>query len=160
MTIAKNSNLIPSVCKIFFALLDNVDSITLAADRFHRNIVFKDNPLAHTPPSPHTWQQIYFTVGTAEFTEKPKESDAGELIEQSIKFIFPGDDDTNLLSLDAIIGRPVMVKIEFSGEVSKLMGDLDNGAKLSQIYQISSKGTGSQLEFSCMATYRACWISA
>jgi len=150
MSLTKNSNLIPTVCNIYFAPLDDIDTITPVTDRFHRQITFKEAL---------SWQEIYFTPGTAEFTEKPKENDAGELIEQLLKFSLPGEDDSNLADLDGILGRPVLVKIEYSSGGKKLLGDLGNGAKLSQLLQISVKQTGSQLEFSCMATYRACWIT-
>ncbi len=150
MTIAKNSNLIPTICKIFFAPISDIYSISIVTDRFHRLVTFKNSK---------AWQEVYFTPGSADFTEKPKDTDPGELIEQSLKFMFPGEDDTNLVALDAILGRPGLVKIEYTGDVSKLMGDLENGAKITQNYQISAKGTGSQLEASCMATYRACWVS-
>ena len=150
MTIAKNTNLIPMECKIFIAPLIDVDSITNAADRFHRSVTFETGK---------TWQEVYFTPGTAELTEKPKDTDAGELIEQSLKFIFPGDGDGNLASMDAILNRPALVKIQFQDATSKLMGDTANGAKLTQLSQFSAKGAGSTLEFSCMAIYRACWIT-
>jgi len=148
--IKKNTLLIPSVCKISFAPFDDVDTISSAPDRFHRHIDFK---------SEKAWQEIYFTPGTAEFNEKAKDTDAGELIEQSLKFIFPGEDETNLSDLDAITGRPVLVKIEFATGSAKLLGEFGNGAKLSRVSQVSTKSTGSQLEFSCLATYRACWIT-
>jgi hypothetical protein len=150
MTIAKNTNLIPTVCKIFFAPLTDIDSIANSTDRFHRSVTFETGK---------AWQEVYFTPGTAELTEKPKDTDAGELIEQSLNFLFPGDGDGNLASLDAIINRPSLVKIQFQDSTSKLMGDPDNGAKLTQLSQFSAKGAGSTLEFSCMAIYRACWIT-
>lgn len=138
------------VCKIFFAPLSDVGSITNAADRFHRTVTFKTGK---------AWQEIYFTPGTAELTEKPKDTDAGQLIEQSLKFIFPGDDDDNLYYFDDILNRPALVKIQFQDASSKLLGDLTNGAKLSQTAQFSAKGSSSQLEFLCMAIYRACRIT-
>jgi len=149
MTIHKNSNLTPAVCKILFALIDDVQEIS-SPDRFHRVVTFL---------SGKSWQEIYLTPGTFEFSEKSKDNDAGDLIEQSLKFIFPGEDESNLSDLDAVIGRPVLVKIQYHTGGSKLMGDMLNGAKLSQINQVSAKSTGSQLEFSCMASYRACWIT-
>ena len=82
MSIPKNSNLIPAICEINWALLDDVDSITATPDRFHRQIAFKCGK---------NWQEIYFTPGSIEFTEKSKDTDAGELIEQSLKFMFPGE---------------------------------------------------------------------
>lgn len=150
MTIAKNTNLTPSICKIFFSPLEDIDTISSSPDRFHRFMYFETGK---------DWQEIYFTPGTAEFVEKPKDNDSGELIEQSLKFIFPGEDSGNLASLDAILNRPAVVKLQYPDGTSKLLGEIGNGAKLSQILQVSSKASGSQMEFFCMATYRACWIS-
>ena len=150
MTIQKNSNLIPSVCKIFFALLSDIDTIITTPDRFHRYIVFK---------SGKSWQQIYLSPGSAELLERSKDTDAGELIEQSLKFTFPGEDELNLAALDAVLNHPAIVKVEYSTGPAKLLGDQSNGAKLSQINQVSSKGAGSDLQFACLATNRACWIT-
>jgi hypothetical protein len=151
MAIAKNSNLIPAVCKIYFATLEDVESVLSTIDRFHLYVTFNNGK---------AWNEIYFTPGTAEFQEKQKENEAGDLIEQSLKFNFPGEDDTNMAALDSILNRPALVKMQFSTGVSKIIGDLTNGAKLSQTNQVSSKATGSQFEFSCNATYRACWVTS
>ena len=146
----KNSNLVPAVCGISCAPLDDVDAITSTPDRFHRHVGLKTGK---------SWEHIYFTPGTAEFTEKPKDTEAGELIEQSLKCIFPGDDDANLAAFDLISARPLLVIVQFNTGDGKIMGDLGNGAKLAQTSQFSAKGSGSQLEFSCMATYRACRVT-
>ena len=149
MSIKKNAVLIPSICKIFFATLDEIESQIVAEDRFHRDVNFKDG---------HGWKEIYFTPGTADFIEKPKQTDSGELIEQSLKFFFPGEDESNMVDLDGILERPAVFKIQFTAVSCKLLGDMENGAKLSQVYQMSSKLSGSQLEITCIAAYRACWI--
>ncbi len=150
MTIPKNTTLIPTVCKIYFAPLTDIDAIANSSDRFHRSVTFETGK---------AWQEIYLTPGSAEFIEKPKDAEAGELIEQSLRFLFPGDGDGNLTSLDAILNRPSLVKIQFHDSTAKLMGDIGNGAKLTQLLQFSAKGSGSTLEFSCMAIYRACWLT-
>ena len=156
MIIGKNSNLTPAICRIFLAPVDDVSSITPIPDRFHRHLAFK---YRIPEPTELSWKEIYFTAGTAEFSEKSKDTDSGELIEQSLKFIFPGEDESNLTALDLIACRPVLVKVQYSTSMSKLIGDLDNGAKLSQVTQVSNKISGSQLEFTCLATYRSCWIT-
>ena len=115
MSIEKNSNLVPAVCTISCVQLDDVDAITSTPDRFHRHVDLKTGK---------SWEQVYFTPGTAEFSEKPKDTDAGELIEQSLKCIFPGEDDTNLAAFDAIAARPLLVVIHFNTGESKIMGDL------------------------------------
>ncbi len=146
----KNSNLVPAVCAIFCAPLDDVDAMTSTPDRFHRHVDLKTGK---------SWERIYFTPGTAEFTEKPKDTDSGELIEQSLKCMFPGEDDSNLAAFDAIASRPLLVVLQLNTGESKIIGDMGNGAKFFQTSQFSVKGSGSQLEFSCMATYRACWVT-
>ncbi|MFZ4522998.1 MAG: hypothetical protein ACOYNC_14910 [Bacteroidales bacterium] len=148
MSIMKNSNLVLSVCRIFVTPIDEVAAI-ISVNQFCRSVTLKNGK---------SWQELYFTPGTAEFGEKPKENDAGDLIEQSLKFIFPGEDSSNLFSFDALQGRPVLVKIEVSSGVIKLMGDLENGAKLSVGFQISQKASGSQMELSSLATGRACYL--
>jgi hypothetical protein len=148
--IAKNSNLTPAVCNIYYVPVEDVTSIESGTDRFHKVVTFK---------SQKDWIGIYSTPGSTEFTEKPKENDAGDLFEQLIKFSFPGEDDGNMASIDAVINHPVLVKIELSCGNSKLIGAMDNPAKLSQSMQISSKSAGLQLEFLCMSPVRACWIT-
>ena len=150
MSIIKNSNLLISVCRIFFVSLDDVSNVLMVPDRFHRTVILKSGT---------QWQEIYFTAGTAEFTEKSKVTDAGELIDQSLKFIFPGEDESNLLNMDSILGPPVIVKIGMPLGY-KIIGDINCGAKLQQNYQISAKSTGSQFEFTCTATYRSCWLNS
>ncbi|MEI7723460.1 MAG: hypothetical protein WCK09_00290 [Bacteroidota bacterium] len=151
MTIQKNSNLIPSVCKISVVPVSEVSYLGNTTDRFHKSIDFSGSI---------GWTGIYFTPGTAEFVEKPKDTDAGDLLEQSLKFIFPGEDDANVSALDALVGPPVLVKIEYTTGAAKIMGDMVNGAKLSLTNQVASKGAGYQFEFTCSATYRACWLDA
>ena len=150
MSIQKNSNLVPAVCNILFSALGDIDTVENDPDRFHKTVSFQTGK---------AWQEIYFTPGTAEFNEKPKITDAGELVEQSLKFIFPGEDEANLLALDKIIGRPVLLKICFSTGLTKLIGNPDNGAKLVKTYQVGAKSTGSQFEFTCSTTERSCWLN-
>ena len=148
MSITKNSNLVLSMCRIFVAPAADVATI-ISPGQYSRLVNFK---------SGKSWQEIYFTPGTAEFCEKPKENDAGELIDQSLKFTVPGEDPANLPAFEALQGRPLLVKMEISSGVSKLMGETENGAKLSRLFQIAQKASGSQVEISCLATIRACQL--
>lgn len=152
MTIAKNSNLIVSVCTVFVVPVEDVQTISAGADRFHQVVALKGGK---------SWTEIYFTPSTGEFTEKSKDTDAGTLYEQSLKLQFPGEDDTNLAELEAIADRPLLVAIQLSeGTYYKLIGSLENGAKLNPAIQLSSKGSGSVLEFYCQSSQKACWITA
>ena len=150
MTISKNSNLVFGACKVFLVSLEDVLSVTSGADKFHQSVTLKDEM---------TWTEIYFTLGTAEIGEKPKDTDSGLLYEQLLKFQLPGEDDALLSSLDQFAERPLLVKVQFSNVLSKLFGNTSNGVKLSPTYQVNSKSSGYQLEFSCLATRKSCWIT-
>lgn len=146
----KNSILNIQVCKIYFALIDNVQSIVDGDDRFHKVITFNEGK---------DWEEIYSTPGSIEFTENPKDNEAGNLIEQMIKFSFPGEDDLNLKDLDAVINRPVIVKVEYSSALMKLIGAIENPAKIARAIQQTAKSSGSTMEISCLAPVNARWIT-
>jgi hypothetical protein len=146
----RNSNLLPLICSIDWAPVDHVDSISQGADRFHKSVSFVQGK---------NWDRVYHTPGSIEFTEKEKDHDGGTLIEQSCKFAFPGEDESNPADFDSMIGVPAIVRIGFSSGLFKIMGDKENPAKLSRILQHGVKSSGSQLEISCTASGRCCWIS-
>ena len=146
----KNENLIPAICKISVAPIADVSSLAPSTNRSYLILVFENGK---------TWQPVYSTPGSAEFTEKPKETDAGEIIEQSVKFMFPGEDPANRADLDQLIRRPLIAKLDYNNGGSKIVGSLDIPAKLSQLLQVGGKSSGSQLEITCMANSRACWLN-
>ena len=147
----KNTTLIKSVCKVSCILLSEVESMVTGSTRFHRTITLKTGK---------NYTDIYFTPGSAEFTEKPKDTDSGILYEQSLKIQFPGEDETNLVDLDALTGPPLLIKMELSSGLSKLIGELENGAKMEQTEQLGQKSTGYVLEFLCRSHIKACWATA
>jgi hypothetical protein len=146
--LTKNSNLIQAICEIYILPVEDVSSVT-ATNRFNKVVTLLQGK---------TLQQLYFTPGTAELVEKPKETDAGLLVEQSLKFLIPGEDSATFSNIDAFMNRPLLVFMRYSDNNFKLMGDTDNGAKLSQLSQISSKQSGSQLELSCSTPAYSCWV--
>jgi hypothetical protein len=153
MTISKNDNLVPSICRIYYAPLSLIHSITQypGNDRFDKQI----NILGT-----YRFSQLYFTPGSAELSEKQKPVDAGETFEQNLKLIFPGDQSSNNLAFDILTGRPLLLLIYYSSVFMKIMGDIGNGARLIRNVQVSPKGVNHQLEFSCTTTDPMGYISS
>ena len=150
MSLTKNSNLVPVICNVYFSPIEDVDSIFSGTDRFHQIVVFN---------SGKSWQEIYFTPGTAEFNEKPKDNDAGTLFEQSLKFIFPGEDESNASAFDQVMDRPVLVKMQYSNGILKILGTKEIPARLSLVSQVTPKSTGAQFEFNRSAPEKAQWLT-
>ena len=150
MDISKNLNLVFGACRVFLVPVEDVLAVSAGADRFHQSVSLKEGK---------AWTEIYFTPGTAEIGEKPKDTDSGLLYEQMLKFELPGEDKALLSLLDKFTSRPLLVKVQFSNVLSKLFGGMENGAKLLPTYQVSSKSSGYLLEFSCQATQKSCWTA-
>lgn len=151
MSLIKNSNLVHSICGISVVPLDEVDSLYVSASPHHAGVTLK---------SGKQWSDIYFTPGTAEFTEKTKDTDQGNLFEQAIRFVYPGMDETNQHSMDTIREKPLLVRFMVSSNAKwMIIGDIDNGAKLALSTQISTKASGHSFEFICSAIRPARWYS-
>lgn len=147
----KNSNLAITITGIFYTYPDVPISITNHGDRFHKDILYDDTKIL--------WTQIYATPGSASFEEKEKETDAGLLYDQKLKFTYPGEDDSNTESFDAV-RRPVIVKITFNKGLPKMFGCLANPAKFERILKTSAKDSTSECAFTCLSPEPAWWITA
>lgn len=142
MFIDKNSNIPLLICRLFVTPVEDVRVFPEGSSRFFRSIIFF---------SGKGWKEIYFTPGSAVFKEKEKEEDAGVLIEQSAKFIFPGDDSDNLSLFDQLQGRQLLVLVDLNMGLSKVFGDLENGTRLKRVSEISSKTATCECELTCVS---------
>ena len=150
MTLSKNQNLLSTICNVYFAFPEEISSYVDGADPYHVVITFKTGK---------AWKEIYFTPGSAEVTENLKAAEQGVLHDQLLKFIFPGEDDGNLRDLELMKDRPVILKMYFpSANKSKIMGTMENGARLIFNFSTSQKSTGWEMAFSCLADEPACWL--
>lgn len=145
----KNTFLAPAICRVFCLPLSELMEILPVTDGFHFQVLLNPGK---------SWKEIYFTPGSAELGEKPKETEAGVLYEQTLRILFPGDGDANLAQLEQLQDRPLLIRIELSSGQTHLMGSAENGARLSRTLQLSAKATASQLEFSCQATTPMGWL--
>lgn len=146
----KNLNLAITITGILFTYPDIPISIEDDTDRFHKEITYDSGTSLWTP--------IPITPGTGSFEEKDKDTDAGVLFEQKLKFIIPGEDDDNTQFFD-LLRRPVLIKITFGKGNPKLIGCEENPARMERILKASAKDSGSECTIACQATEPAWWIS-
>jgi hypothetical protein len=141
MTIVKNSNRTASICKLFYVYKEEICIMNFGSDVFHLVVTLKNN---------YTWKEIYFTPGSAEFTEVQKEEIPGQSYQQKLRFLFPGEDEANLSDLDPVITRPVVIRMDYGNGKSKLMGGIGNPARVNKSHKSDSKYTGTELTASCV----------
>lgn len=137
MSLLKNKTLLVSFCLVEIVPLDDVDTIVNTTDKYHVTVNLK---------SGKAWTSVYFTPGTAELSEKLKETDAGVLSELLFKITYPGVDESNIQSFDGFLDRPLLAVFHLSDGGKILIGCIGNGAKLTLNAQISSKSSGSFIE--------------
>lgn len=147
---SKNSNLAVTITRIFYTYPDVPISIKNHGNRFKKDIGYDNTKTL--------WTEIYTTPGSASFEEKEKENDAGILYEQKLKFVYPGESDTDTSSFD-LVRRPVIVKIMFNEGLPKMFGCAANPAKIERLLKTSAKDSGSECTFSCLSSEPAWWIS-
>jgi len=150
MSAIKNSNLAITITEIWYTYPETPFSIVNYNDRFHKAIEYEQT---HT-----LWNRIYATPGSASFEEKEKETAAGILFEQKLKFLYPGEDDSDTSFFDSV-RRPVIIKIIFSDGLPKMFGSAEKPAKCERLSKTSAKESASECTFSCLSSEPAWWIS-
>jgi hypothetical protein len=146
----KNTNLALTVNKVYYTYPDVPVEVNNYTDRFHKEIKYDNTKTL--------WTEIQCTPGSASWEEKENTIDAGTIFEQKLKFILPGEDDTNTDFFDKV-RRPILVKITFDKGLPKLVGCDDNPAVFERVMKTSAKESGSECLFTCKATEPAWWIS-
>ena len=139
MLISKNATLIPTICRIRFVFANLVTTIRM--------------PLGHTvdianiPPS--SWDELYFTPGSAVFTEQQKEEDPGQLYTQTLKFLFPGEAVTNATAFDQLLNRPLLMSLYYTNSMIKILGTSDNPARMTKSLKTDERGTTWEFTVVC-----------
>jgi hypothetical protein len=151
MTIVKNTNRIPSICKLRYLFINEIRQMDYSCDQFHKWVYLIGSA---------SWREIYFTPGSAEFTEVQKQETAGLLFNQTLRFFFPGEDDGNTASFDALISRPVVFGIEYSNQKIKLLGSVDRPARLFKSFKTDSKGSTCEFTAICQDNKQAFWLAS
>jgi len=146
MDIPKNENLVPLICRIFFSSIE-VATLGEGIDRFHKKVSFSEGNL---------WKEIYFTKGSADFTEKDKIEDPGMIIEQNLKFVYPGEDEDNQQHLEALI-HPMIILFQLTSGLFKVFGSNDVPVRALLSRQAAQKNTGTEINLSCNSQEAAWW---
>ncbi len=149
MSILKNTNLNSIICGILYCFPEEVLSIADGRSEYHKII---------TLVTGKTWKQIYFTPGSADFQEPQKIDDPGSVFEQKLKFVFPGENESNAITISEISNRPILVLLTYNIGRAKFIGDLDNPARLLPTVQTNPKVTNRQMEITCTAISTAKWM--
>ena len=139
MSIQKNTTLIPTICRIRFVFANLVTTIR--------------QPLGHTVDIgnllPSSWDELYFTPGTAIFTEQQKEEDPGQLYTQTLKFLFPGEAVTNATAFDQLLNRPLLMSLYYTNSLIKILGTSDNPARMTKSLKTDERGTTWEFTVVC-----------
>ncbi|TSA24361.1 MAG: hypothetical protein D4R67_12000 [Bacteroidetes bacterium] len=149
MFIDKNTNDLLIISRLFITPIDDVSSFSDGTDRFRKTITFKTGK---------AWKEIYLSPGITQFSEKEKEEEAGTLVEQTLKFSFPGEDSDTGSLIEEIERRQLIVLMSIDGSTPKVFGCLENGARLKRLTQISPKGSTTECEITCTAQQFSWWL--
>jgi hypothetical protein len=133
----KNDNLTPQIVKIEFIRRHHILSDIIDSDGYY-SAVIKDGI---------DWEEIYHAPGTAFFEEKPKDTPAGNLMEQSIEFVHPGRSDSSTSLLLDLLACFLICKIHYDDDTKKVIGMHDYPADL--VYNFSTKLLGYKVNISC-----------
>lgn len=145
MTLEKSSNLVQSVKKISYQLSRSVSSIVEGSSKYHRVVTFNGVD----------WMEIYFTPGSAKFSEAKNNVDAGVEYGQKLTFRFPGEISAKYADIELAEILGCVVRVEFSSGVVKLMGTTDVPAFFDSDFKSDASTTGSDFAFTCISTDRA-----
>lgn len=142
----KNKNLAQNIIAVFYALPNEVDSVKIDQN-LNSTVNFKDGK---------TWSEIEFTPKSAKYNDKTKLTAAGMEHSKSLSLFYPGEDDSNVLDFSKLTGRPVLLKMKYSSNQCKLVGNL-NGSKprLLPSFDVGNGKTGRILKFACKDTHEA-----
>jgi hypothetical protein len=141
MALQKNTNLTPKITKVYYSLTENVASVEKTNSDLTKQVTFNAG---------HTWNELYFTAGTASYAEPTMDDRSGTIYNQSLKMIYPGEDETNAATLYNINGRKMIVRLDYNNGVYKIIGDLERPARLKKDYSTDIT-TRNNIEVYCQA---------
>jgi hypothetical protein len=144
--LTKNKNLVVNVCRVFYALCSEV-AFKDGTDRFHKTIRF---------PQGLGWKEIYYTTGTAEYSEGSKINDPGNTYVQLLNVVFPGIGQTNTKSIDDLFS-PLVLLMKLSTGEYMIFGSPSIPSRLNVSLAAGAKNSNFQLQFSCTSQEPAWW---
>lgn len=146
MNIQKNQNLIPIITKVHYQFAENISSINTGSSKNTRQIVFNPD---------QDWEQIEISPASVKFQEPMSSTNAGPMYKQSLNFTLQGEDTGTIDDYDQLIGRRIILRLEYNTGLLKIVGSLDNPARFNDSPVSDEKGTRNQIEFFRKSSYRA-----
>lgn len=140
MALAKNTNLTSKIIKVYYALSENVASVLKTSTDLTKQVTFNVG---------QDWNELYFTAGTAKFSEPMQEDRSGKIYDQTLQLNYPGEDEANAITLYNITARKIIVRLDYNTGMHKIMGDLERPARLTPNHT-SDVATRSNLQIKCM----------
>lgn len=131
MSITKNKNLNPQICKVEFVTTDKVTSVSTGNTLMHRIVNLILNAV---------WIDIYSTQGTVTFLEEQTEEVAGPFFQQKVEMFFPGEDSDTRAKLLNLENARVLVRITYNSGLVKLLGEPANPCMLKTVFSIEKGG--------------------
>jgi len=150
--IQKNEKLFLAISKIYFSELSDIESITENPD----------GTSSITFAAGKDWSELYFSKGSAIFTQKHKIVNEGDLFTQSIELSYPGDGIENQQQLKSLFQKPLIIKIQFancSNPFSKIFGSLDNPCFFSEDFKSEKYSSNRDISFIRLSAYPVPFLS-
>lgn len=139
----KAKNLHDDIKTIEYIFYDQVNSITDASILGFTSISISGS-----------WNSLYFTPGSASFTEKTENTNGIPLTEQKLTLSHPGSDDQTPSNISDIVRKPVILRISYYSGKQKLVGNFINPVVLTATEQ----NHAYKLEGLRKSTEKAKWV--
>lgn len=144
----KSNSLSPVICKLSYVFNENADLCV------HPDASI--NTIKVVLRSGMAWVPIYFTPGTAKFSQQLDPSDGLRIYKQGLNFDFPGLIESYKLAED-FRNKLFIIKMDYNDGNSYIMGCKNNPAQFVNNYD--DQNGGSIFIFSCNANYMARLLS-
>lgn len=141
----KNASLYSNITDVRYQTIDHINSVSPGESEFTRVVNFK---------SGYDWEKLYRSPGSASLREEHKVTGSGHYFDQKLSLNFPGFSQTNLEDFHYLDNRPLVLKLTFSDGTVKVMGSLDQPARINTIFQSSSTTRGTRIDFTCESSFR------
>jgi hypothetical protein len=147
MTLKKNSESSPLICKIEYAFTDDISSMVKLGTH-QVDITLKEGK---------AFKPIYGTPATINFSEPAESTRAGLIHKQKLSAYYPGLNDGVQPELLQLENRPIIAKIDFQHGAVIAIGSLSEPAK-AFLSLNSSDATGFSITIGCDSTERARFV--
>lgn len=104
-----------------------------------------------------SWEELKFTSGTGQFSEKLKQTDAGVYYTSEMRCNMIGDDKETLTVIDKLEHADIVVCVTYNSGERKVIGARGTPVKLVSEINVSKSG-GYKLTFACDSINRGCFL--